>query len=416
MNILLILLSIAAAAAAGYAAGTLRARSALSAETEKARAAEAAANARLEAERTHAAENLRAQAEALRREFRATAAETAIAEGRQLRAEHLNALDALLTPLGRSIETFREQFLKGNADMNRHVGDLVERTTAMGREAEELARALRGNSKLQGNWGEAVLGNLLEAAGLTEGRDYVTQARTRDEDGRELIPDVIVRLPGGRSVVVDSKVSLTAYTAYASAEDPDERERWLREHVASVRRHVRELGEKHYDKVVPDGIGHVLMFIPGEAAYVTAVSAAPELGTEAYARRVILLSPANLLMALQLAHNLWQSDRQRRSVGEIYASAEQLYKKFTLFARNFVQIGRGVHQLAETYERAERQLSTGRGNIVAQLEGWKKKGLSPATDIPAALKAGNDAAADSDETAPAAEATAADGTDSPADE
>lgn len=401
MNLFLIILSIAAAAAAGYVTGVLRTRSALSAEVEKARTAETAANTRLEAERAHTADSLRTQVEALRREFRATAAETAIAEGRQLRTEHLHALDALLTPLGRSIESFREQFLKGNADMGRHVADLVERTTVMGREAEELARALRGNSKLQGNWGEAVLGNLLDAAGLTEGRDYETQARTRDEEGHGLIPDVIVHLPGGRNVIIDSKVSLTAYTAYTAAGNDEERAACLREHVASVRRHIRELGDKHYDRYVENAIGHVLMFVPGEAAYVTAVAAAPELGTEAYARRVILLSPANLLMALQLAHNLWQTDRQSRSVGEIYASAEQLYRKFCGFARNFQQVGRNIRQLADNYERAEKQLTTGRGNIVSQLEGWKKKGLSPATDIPDDLKAGCDDAEspENDETA-----------------
>lgn len=386
MDFLLILLSIATAAAAGYAVGTLRARSALSAEAEKARTAEAAAQARLEAERAHAAETLRTQVEALRREFRATATETARAEGLQLRTEHLHSLEALLAPLERDIATFREQFLKGQADMNRHVGDLMAQTTAMGREAGELAQALRGNSKVQGNWGEAVLGNLLEAAGLSEGRDYEMQARTRDEEGRERIPDVVVHLPDGKRVIIDSKVSLTAFTAYASCGDAAERDRLLREHVSSVRRHVRELADKHYDKVVPDSIGHVLMFVPGEAAYVSAVTADPSLATEAYSRRVIVLSPANLLTALQLVYNLWQSERQSRSVGEIYASAERLYRKFALFAQSFTQIGRGLHQLSETYERAERQLTTGRGNIVSQLEGWKKKGLSPSTDIPETLK------------------------------
>lgn len=384
--ILTVIFTALGAAALGYAFGTLRSRRAAEDRLAQARAAEAAANARLEAERRHAAEAARTQAEALRGEFRAMAGELARTEGQTLRTEHLRSLEALLTPLGRDIESFREQFIKGHADMNRYVGDLMEQTAAMGREADRLARALHGDSKQQGNWGEMVLANLLSAAGLTAGRDFTVQAQTNDDEGRRLIPDVVVHLPGGRAVVVDSKVSLTAFTDYAAADDAEERRRLLREHVASVRRHVRELSLKNYDKVVKGHIGYVLMFIPGEAPYAAAVAAEPRLGTEAYAQRVILLNPGNLLMALQLAHNLWQSDRQSRSVGEIYASAEKLYKKFALFAQNFVQIGRGIGQLSDTYARAEKQLATGRGNIVAQLEGWKKKGLVPPAELPETLR------------------------------
>ena len=376
---------IVAAAIGGYAFGVLLTQRRFAARLEQSRMAEAAANARFEAERSHAAEALRTQAAALRQEFRAMATDLAQTEGRSLRTEHLRSLDALLKPLGRDLENFREQFIKGHAAMDRYVRDLMEQTTAMGREAEELARALRSDSKKQGNWGEMILGNLLQASGLTEGRDYVVQAGTEDGEGRRLIPDVVVNLPGNRAVIVDSKVSLTAFTAYVEADDAEEQKRMLREHVASVRRHVKELSQKRYDKVVKNSIGYVLMFIPGEAPYVAAVSADERLTADAYAQRVILLNPTNLLMALQLAYNLWQSEMQSRSVGEIYTSAERLYKKFTLFAQNFVQIGRGIRQLSDVYERSEKQLTTGRGNIISQLEGWKKKGLTPPADIPDAL-------------------------------
>ncbi len=389
MTIILVSLLVLTALVAGYAIGVLRSRKA----AEQARREAVAATATLEAERRHAAEAAEKQAQALRTEFRAVAADLARTEGNALRTEHIHSLDALLAPLGKDIASFREQFLKGHADLDRHIRNLVEQTSAVGREAEDLARALRGNTKLQGNWGEAVLGNLLDAAGLTEGRDYTVQVRTKDDEGRHLIPDVVVHLPGGRAVVVDSKVSLNAYTDFVAAqgegsdkENPNAAREALQAHVASVRRHVKELSAKDYGKVVKGHIGYVLMFIPGEAAYVAAVSADPGLTTDAYARRVILINPTNLLMALQLAHNLWQSEMQSRSVGEIYASAERLYKKFSLFAKNFVQIGAGIHQLSTTYEHAEKQLKTGRGNIVSQLEGWKKKGLTPTTDIPEALK------------------------------
>lgn len=397
MNVILILLLALAAAAAGYAAGQLHARRTLGGEAERARRAAAEAQARLEAERRHAAEAAQAQAQALRSEFRTMARDMAQAEGQALRTQHLHTLESLLDPLGKSIETFREQFVAGHAAMGRYVKDLMERAESVGREAGELAQALRGNNKLQGNWGEAVLGNLLDAAGLTRGRDYDVQYQTQADDGRRLIPDVVVRLPGGRAVIVDSKVSLTAYVRYAAAPAGSAQESELREHVASVRRHVKELSRKDYAAAVPGSIGYVLMFIPGEAPYAAALAADPQLPADAYADRVILVNPTNLLMALQLAHNLWQSDLQRRSVGEIYASAEKLYKKFALFAQSFVQMGRGLHQLSELYDKAERQLHTGRGNIVSQLEGWKKKGLTPGTDIPAALQS-----ADADDPAPAA--------------
>lgn len=386
MNVFLILLLALAAAAAGYAAGQLHARRTLDGEAERARRAAAEAQARLEAERRHAAEAAQAQAQALRSEFCTMARDMAQAEGQALRTQHLHTLESLLDPLGKRIEAFREQFIAGHAAMDRYVKDLMERAESVGREAGELAQALRGNNKLQGNWGEAVLGNLLDAAGLTRGRDYDVQYQTQADDGRRLIPDVVVRLPGGRAVIVDSKVSLTAYVRYAAAPAGSAQESELREHVASVRRHVKELSRKDYAAAVPGSIGYVLMFIPGEAPYAAALAADPALPADAYADRVILVNPTNLLMALQLAHNLWQSDLQRRSVGEIYASAEKLYKKFALFAQNFVQIGRGVRQLSELYDKAERQLTTGRGNIVSQLEGWKQKGLTPGADLPSALR------------------------------
>lgn len=390
MNLLLLLLTAFLSAVAGYAVGVLRTRSALSAELEKARTAATVATTQLAAERAHTATALKAQAEALRSEFQNMATQLARTEGQALREEHLTRLKDLLMPLGRDIDNFRNQFVSGHAAMDRYIKDLVAQTTAVGHEANQLAAALKGNSKMQGNWGEAILNNLLEASGLTEGRDFLVQEHTKDENGRDLIPDVVVHLPGDRSVIIDSKVSLTAFTESTSTDDEAERLRLIREHVASVRRHIKELSVKNYDKAIKNSIGYVLMFIPNEAAYIAAVNAEPKLGTEAYAQRIILLNPTNLLMALQLAYNLWQSELQSRSVYEIYSSAEKLYKKFTGFAQNFVQIKKSIQQLSDTYEKAEKQLTSGRGNIITQLEGWKKKGVTLTADIPEALRNQNE--------------------------
>ncbi len=399
MNIAISLILIILSLACGYMIGTFRTRAASKAEADRqrqltakaeadaqaARVAAAEARARLQAETQHAEDAMRQQAQALRSEFRAMTAEMVRTQSDSLRTEHLHSLEALLKPLGKDIQDFRTQFVSGHASLDQYIKQLVEQTTSLGQEADALAKALKGNSKLQGNWGEAVLGNLLEAAGLTEGRDFTLQARRKDEEGRDLIPDVVVHLPAGRNMVVDSKVSLTAFTAYVATDEPAEQERLLKEHVRSVRQHIKELSAKNYDKVVEGNIGYVLMFIPGEAAYVAAVTAEPTLPSEAYAQHIILINPTNLLMALQLAYNLWQTELQSRSVHEIYASAEKLYKKFSTFAQNFVKIGNGIQQLQRTYDDAQKQLATGRGNIVSQLEGWKKKGLNSSSDIPPAL-------------------------------
>lgn len=364
--------------AAGYFLATLRTqREAISAK------------ARLQTEQQHAEDNMKRQAQALRAEFKAISVEMMRTQGDALRQQHLNSLEQLLKPLGHDIEDFRTQFVKGHASLDGYIKALVEQTTSLGEEADALAKALKGNTKLQGNWGEAVLSNLLSASGLTEGRDYTLQEHHADGRGSVAIPDVVVHLPQSRNLIIDSKVSLKAFTEYVATDDALEQDRLLKEHVRSVRQHIKELSVKNYNKIVPDSIGYVLMFIPGEAAYVAAVTADPTLPTEAYAQHVIIINPTNLLMALQLAYNLWQSELQSRSVNEIYTSAEKLYKKFSTFAQNFVKIGNSIDQLQRTYGDAQRQLSTGRGNIVSQLEGWKKKGLNPSASLPDELTQDN---------------------------
>lgn len=413
MSTLLILLLFVVALAAGYAFGRMQgqqrqqtllaeqqrqSQAALAEAQQQVRRAEADAQAalvsateartRLNSERKHAEEAMQQQAQALRMEFKSMSAEMLRTQGDSLRTQHLHALEALLQPLDKDIQAFRTQFIDKHAALDGYIKSLAEQTTSLGREAEDLAKALRGNTKLQGNWGEAVLTNLLEASGLTEGRDFDVQAHTKDDEGRNLIPDVVVHLPSERNIVIDSKVSLTAFTRYVAAEDAATQELQLKEHVRSVRQHVKELSSKNYDKVVEGSIGYVLMFIPGEGAYVSAVTADPMLTTDAYAQHVIIINPTNLLMALQLAYNLWQSELQSRSVKDIYTSAEKLYKKFSTFAQNFVKLGNGIQQLQRTYDDAQKQLTSGRGNIVSQLEGWKKKGLTPSSDLPPALTDG----------------------------
>lgn len=392
MNVILTIFIALIAAAVGYLLATSKAQRALAAAQSQATAAKAL----LESERRHSAEALqqqaqtlreqaKQQADALRAEFRAISADMIDRESATLRTQHLERLDGLLKPLGDNITQFRTQFVSGHASLDRYIHDLIQQTTSLGREAENLALALKSNNKVQGNWGEAVLDNLLAASGLTEGRDYELQSHLSDGSGSTAIPDVIVHLPENRNVIIDSKVSLTAFTSYVAANDAEEQKRLLKDHVRSVRQHIKELSEKNYDRIVPNSIGYVLMFIPGESAYMAALNAEPKLTTEAYKQHVILLNPSNLLMALQLAYNLWQSELQKRSVAEIYNSADRIYKKFVTFSQNFLKIGRSIDQLKGTYDTARGQLSEGRGNIVSQLEKWRDKGLTPSAQIPQEL-------------------------------
>ena len=380
------------ALATGYFAGRFTARSATdarSAELQRAlqdmQTQKAVAEARLQAERVQAAEAARRQAEELKKEFHAIASDLARTESESLQHRHTEALRALLHPFDADLKRFYDRFTEGNVAMRTNIEQLIRQTQTVGKQAEELTRALRGNTKVQGNWGEGILADLLEASGLRIGQEYDTQVNVKD---------VVVHLPDKRELIIDAKVSLSAYVNYVNAEDEVEQARFMKEHLQSVRKHIAELSAKRYDKLVPGAIGYVLLFIPNEAAYVAAVSSAPDLSMEAYRKQIILINPTNLLMALQLTYNLWQSEKQSANVRDIYASAEKLYNKFTLFAESFAKLGDNLQTLSTTYEEAQKRLTTGRGNIISRLESWREKGLTPARSMPDALL---DATADDDE-------------------
>lgn len=408
MDLIVYIVIAVVAVVVGYAFGTMRARSVAAARTAEemnrerashrkeldeaqaraaaAQAKAAAAEARLDAERKRSEEMLSHQAEALRAEFRNVANELVQKESSRLHNDNKQTLDGILQPLKDNIATFNAQFLKGNADMNRYITDLLKQTTTMGQEANNLARALRSNNKVQGNWGELVLRNILDGVGMRKGTDYEEQVCTATAEGGRVIPDVVVKLPQNRALVVDSKVSLNAYTDYVAAEDDAaKQESLLKEHVKSVMSHVNELSKTDYAKKVKNHIGYVLMFIPSEAAYVAAVTADPNLSIVAYKKHVIIVNPTNLLMALQLAYNLWQSELQTQNVKAIYDSAEKIYAKFCTFAKTFELVGKNISTLQGNYNTALNQLTTGRNSLVGQLEKWKEQGLTSTSQIPESL-------------------------------
>ena len=306
------------------------------------------------------------------------------AEHQILSAEHLAAKHSALQNEVNKKElqnTFEATMKLFQQEQQQAVSLLKEQTSKIGSDAANLTRALKGDSKMQGDWGEMVLETILENSGLRKDEEFFIQENTKDEEGKNFRPDVIVRFPEGRSVVIDSKVSLTAYSDAIAAEDDGERERLMKLHAASVRRHIDELAEKDYSKLVDDAIGFVLMFIPNETSYIAAMKQQPELSRYAYQKKIIIISPSNLLMALQLAYNLWQYDRQNKNVEKIVKTAADLYDKVAGFEDTFMGVGDLITRLSGTFDKAKKQLYDGAGNVMRRVESLKKLGVTPKKHI-----------------------------------
>ena len=277
--------------------------------------------------------------------------------------------------------TFEATMKLFQQEQQQAVTSLKEQTSKIGSDAANLTKALKGDSKLQGDWGEMVLETILENSGLRKDEEFFIQENTKDENGKNFRPDVIVRFPEGRSVVIDSKVSLTAYTDALAADNDADRDRQMKAHALSVRKHIDELAEKDYSKLVDDAIGFVLMFIPNETSYIAAMKQQPELSRYAYQKKIIIISPSNLLMALQLAYNLWQYDRQNKNVEKIVKTAADLYDKVAGFEETFTNIGDVLSRLSTTYDKAKKQLYEGSGNVMRRVESLKSLGVTPKKQI-----------------------------------
>ena len=337
--------------------------------------------------------------------------------------EHLNAadkerLDALLKPLHERIEAFNQNVTAATKegasnkteikttfeetikllqevqtstvksireDNERAIRELRQQTERIGNDAASLTQALKGDTKMQGDWGEMILETTLESCGLTKNEQFFLQRSYQDAKGNSFRPDAVIDLPGGEHAVIDAKVSLTAYQAAVNATDATEQELFLKEHIKSIKKHVDELSAKNYETIVPNCIGYVLMFIPYESGYAAAIKTDPAILQYAYRKHIILLSPSNLLMALQLTRTMWQNYRMNKNVDEILHASNDLYDKFVSFGETFLKIGTGIQRLQSDYEKAHSQLSEGKGNIVRRLENMKQLGITPKKELPEGL-------------------------------
>nr|WP_314685871.1 DNA recombination protein RmuC [uncultured Porphyromonas sp.] len=308
------------------------------------------------------------------------------------RTQDLNErTEATLKPLREDLQRFGRQVTETYQEESRErfslkneIKNLVERSQAISEETTNLTRALRGDSKVQGDWGEMILERILERSGLRRGEEYFVQETLRDESGRlittednrgGLRPDVIVRYPNSGAMVIDSKVSLTAYSRYLSADTDEVRTIALREHLQSIRKHIDELSRKKYEEHVSGAANFVMLFIPNEPAYSLALSHEPNLWEEAYAKNVVLINGTNLIAALRMAQDMWQRERQERNIRLILEKATGLYDQFALFTKTFVKVGERLQSAKEDFDRAQGQLSEGRGNLVRRVEQLKELGV-----------------------------------------
>lgn len=243
----------------------------------------------------------------------------------------------------------------------------------MTREAENLTRALKGDSKAQGAWGEFILESILEKSGLERDREYTVQESFTTTEGR-LRPDVIIRLPEGKHVVIDSKVSLTAYNNFVNASTESDKATALKAHLLSIRQHMRGLGEKNYQHLSQNGLDFIIMFIPIEPAYILAIQSDRSLYEEALERRIVFVSPTLLIPSLQLIKNVWKQEYQNRHVLDIANKAGDLYDKFVGFTEDLITLGRHLDSSKKFYEESMKKLSFGTGNLVRRTEELKKLG------------------------------------------
>ncbi|KAE9623667.1 DNA recombination protein RmuC [Aeromonas veronii] len=354
------------------------------------------AEATLRSERLAAAEKLQLQQEAeqrLSQQFENLANRIFEQNSGNFRELNQNSLDLLLTPLKEQLEGFRRQVGETHAQetAQRHslkfeLERLAELNARMTEEAAALTRALKGDSKQQGNWGEVVLARILSECGLREGHEYHTQVNIEVEKGKRYQPDVIVHLPQEKDIIIDAKVSLTAYERWYNAEDELEKAVALKEHVASVRNHIRELGRKDYQQLPGvRTLDYVLMFVSVEPAFLTAMEADPSLVRYGLDNNILLVSPTNLMVALRTIENLWRYERQNQNARQIAERAGRLYEKLRLFVEEMQQMGGSLHKAQESYDKAMGRLVNGRGNLIAQVERFRELGVEVTKSLPEPL-------------------------------
>lgn len=360
---------------------------ALNAESVEAATQIALLRERLEVHKEEAA----AMAERQKAEFKNLANDILDEKSRQFRETNRESLETMLKPFSQNIEAFRKRVeevyisdTKDRSSLQEQLRSLNEMNLRISSEANNLTAALKGNSKVQGDWGEMILESILDNSNLIKGVHYRTQANLKNEDGANLRPDVILSLPEGKEIIIDSKVSLTAFVAHCECDEAGHRSQLLRDHLKSVRSHIDELGSKRYQTLVnsPD---FVIMFVPNEPAFLLALQNDTTLWNDAYDKKVIISSPTNLFALLKLVDDLWKRDNQSKNALAIASEGANLYDKLAGFAETLTDLGRSIHSAGDKYDKALNQLKTGRGNLISRAERLRDLGIKATKKLPAQM-------------------------------
>lgn len=333
-------------------------------------------------------------------QFKSLAADIFSSQSEKFKEANETRLSEILNPLKEDIKDFKRRvddtYMNSSKErtlLGEQMKRLMELNMSIGKEARDLTEALSGNTKVQGDWGEMVLETILVKSGLVEGENYFVQ-RTKNDDGTQiknddngrLRPDVVVALPDKKCIVIDSKVSLTAYVNYINADNDDDRQRFGKAHLLSVRSHLKELETKRYQDFVgvgnDDRIDYVLMFIPNEHAYMAAMTLDNNLWMEAYEKRVVIISPAHVISTLRLIAQLWTRDKQTKNALKIAEEGGKLYDKFVGFVNDMQTVEQSLGKASEAYACAMSKLHTGRGCIVSKVENLKKLGAKTSKTLP----------------------------------
>lgn len=331
--------------------------------------------------------------EQFRNEFKNLANEILEEKTRKFTEQNKTKLDELLKPLGEKLRDFEKKVeetydkeSKQRFSLEKEIKNLSDLNQQISKEASNLTNALKGQAKTQGNWGEFILETILEKSGLTRDREFFVQSAYATQQGSRLQPDVVVAYPGDHYLVIDSKVSLVAYERFSSAETKEEQEAASRDHLLSIKNHITDLGRKNYQDIYAlKSLDFVMLFMPIEPAYLLAMQADPNLWNYAYEKRVLLISPTNLIAALRLIANLWRVEYQNKNALEIARQSGELYDKFAGFLSDLEDIGAKLDATHRVYDASMNKLSTGKGNLIRRVESLKTLGAKAGKEIPRSL-------------------------------
>ncbi len=327
--------------------------------------------------------------EELKNEFKNLSNEILEEKSKKFTATNKENIDGILTPLKDEFEKFKnkvdEVYINDTKDrtaLKTQIDGLRELNEKLGKEALSLTNALKGDSQKQGAWGEVILERVLEESGLTKGLEYDTQLSFNDDEGKRKRPDAIVHLPNNKDVIIDSKVSIVAYQNYHQTEDAKEKEQYLKEHLQSIKNHIKGLSLKNYDDIEEiKSLDYVLMFIPIESAFMLAMENNRELFSEAFSKNIVIVTPSTLLVTLKTIQNIWRYEKQNKNAQEIAKRAGDLHDKFVNFTNSLLDIGASLDKAKSQYETTLNRLKSGKGNLISQAQKIKSLGVKSKKEI-----------------------------------